>query len=202
MASLLRAYNASLIRRPVATQSATAAVLFGAGDVLAQQGVEKRGRDHDFVRTARLALYGGVLFAPIVTKWYAMLERIQIKSKAGIVLTRVGLDQFVLTPVMVGLFFTTQAVLEGKGLGEARRRIESSWAPTLYKNWGLFIPVQLANFSIVPPHLRLVLVNVVSLFWNAYLSYANSASGGVDRELEDVTDSAEGVKDKAIALVA
>ena len=41
----------------------------------------------------------------------------------------------------------------------------------------LFVPVQLANFSIVPPHLRLVLVNVVSLFWNAYLSYANSASG-------------------------
>lgn len=39
---------------------------------------------------------------------------------------------------MVGLFFTTQAVLEGGGLPEARRRIEKSWAPTLYKNWGLF----------------------------------------------------------------
>lgn len=33
------------------------------------------------------------------------------------------------------------------------------------------VPVQLANFSIVPPHLRLVLVNVVSLFWK-YVSSA------------------------------
>lgn len=70
-----------------------------------------------------------------------------------------------LTPVMVGLFFTSMSVLEGKGLSEAKKRIESSWAPTLFKNWGLFIPVQLANFSIVPAHMRLVLVNVVSLFW-------------------------------------
>ncbi|KAK4697141.1 hypothetical protein P7C70_g8260, partial [Phenoliferia sp. Uapishka_3] len=123
-----------------------------------------------------------------------MLERLTIKSRTGIILAKVGLDQFVLTPVLVATFFTTQALMEGKGIEEAKRRVDTSWAPTLLKNWGLFIPVQLANFSIVPAHLRLVLVNVVSLFWNAYLSYANSASGGIDRDLIEVEKKEEVLK--------
>lgn len=78
----MRMYNQSLIRKPYITQSFTAAVLFGAGDILAQQGVEKRGlTNHDLLRTARLALYGGILFAPVVTSWYKMLETIQMKSR-------------------------------------------------------------------------------------------------------------------------
>ncbi|GAA5907835.1 hypothetical protein JCM5296_005798 [Sporobolomyces johnsonii] len=174
MSSLLRAYNSALIRRPYATGSASAAFLFGAGDVLAQQGVEKRGKDHDFMRTLRLAGYGGIIFAPILTRWYAGLDAIKFKSKVAVVASRVCLDQFVLTPVMIGVFFGTQSLLEGKSIDQAKRRISSSWWPTLEKNWLLFVPVQLANFSIVPPHLRLLLVNGVSLFWNAYLSYANS----------------------------
>ena len=37
-----------------------------------------------------------------------------------------------------------------------------------------------------PPHLRLLVVNVVALFWNAYLSYANaSSSGGKIAELQN-----------------
>lgn len=61
-------------------QSATAAFLFGAGDVIAQQAIERQGKNHDvstgatasvdrvdhptsahekFMRTARLTFYGG-----------------------------------------------------------------------------------------------------------------------------------------------
>lgn len=48
----------------------TTAVLFGTGDVVAQQVVDRRGISaHDWVRTARLSLYGGAIFAPIVTNW-------------------------------------------------------------------------------------------------------------------------------------
>ena len=35
-------------------------VLFGSGDVLAQQAVDRKGLEkHDFARTWRMALYGG-----------------------------------------------------------------------------------------------------------------------------------------------
>lgn len=35
------------MRRPMATQSVTAAVLFGAGDIVAQQAIEGKGKNHD-----------------------------------------------------------------------------------------------------------------------------------------------------------
>ncbi len=49
-----------LAARPMLTQSVTTAILFATGDIMAQQAVEHRGIEkHEFVRTARMALYGG-----------------------------------------------------------------------------------------------------------------------------------------------
>ncbi|BGP07854.1 Protein required for ethanol metabolism [Rhodotorula toruloides] len=184
MANLLWAYNSALMRRPYATGMASAAFLFGAGDVLAQQGIEKRGADHDYMRTLRLAGYGGLIFAPLITRVYGGIERIRFQSKVATTVARVGVDQFVLTPCVLTLFFTCQSLLEGKGFSEARNRIENKWWPTIQKNWGTWIPVQLINFSVVPLHLRLLVVNVVSLFWNAYLSYANAQGAPKDHVKE------------------
>ncbi|EJD04619.1 uncharacterized protein FOMMEDRAFT_107423 [Fomitiporia mediterranea MF3/22] len=174
MASMLRAYNALLQRRPMATQCATAAVLFGAGDVIAQQAIEGKGRDHDFARTARITFYGGALFGPIMTKWYQALNRLQFASPVKAVVYRVWLDQAVLTPAAVVFFFSSMTFLEGKGISEATRRVETAYVPTLLRNWGVFVPAQIINFSLVPTHMRFVFVGVVSLFWNTYLSYANT----------------------------
>jgi len=174
MASFLRAFNASLVRKPMVTQCATSAVLFGTGDILAQQVGEKKGRDHDFARTARAAFYGGALFGPVLTKWLQLLNRLQFKTRTKAVMYRVYLDQLVFTPVVVCFFFGSMTFLEGYGLSEAQKRISQSYVPTVLRNWGVFVPTQVINFSIVPPHLQFVTVGVVSLFWNAYLSAVNA----------------------------
>ncbi|KAF9236544.1 hypothetical protein BU15DRAFT_89078 [Melanogaster broomeanus] len=174
MASFLRIYNAALIRRPVLVQSATAAFLFGAGDIIAQQAIERQGKNHDLMRTARLTFYGGVFFGPALTKWYQLLNRIKFASPTKGVIYRVWLDQAVLTPAAVGFFFGTMSILEGKGISGAQERISSNYQSTLIRNWTVFIPTQILNFAIVPPHLRFVVVSVVSLFWNTYLSAVNA----------------------------
>ncbi|KAJ7099897.1 hypothetical protein B0H15DRAFT_817972 [Mycena belliarum] len=173
MASLFKAYNTLLIRRPMLAQCATAAVLFGAGDIIAQQAVERRGKEHDFARTARLTFYGGAMFGPAMTKWYQLLNRIQFKSPTKAIVYRVWLDQCILTPGAVVVFFGSMAVLEGKPR-EAVPRIGAGYVPTLLRNWCVFVPTQIINFWLVPPHLRFVVVSVVSLFWNTYLSVANA----------------------------
>ncbi|KAF5343326.1 hypothetical protein D9758_014195 [Tetrapyrgos nigripes] len=124
MASILKLYNAALIRRPMFTQCATAGFLFGAGDVIAQQGVEKRGWDHDFARTARLTFYGGCFFGPAITKWFQFLNRIKFASPTRAIIYRVWLDQAVLTPAAVAFFFSSMSVLEGKPQ-EAWPRLEA-----------------------------------------------------------------------------
>ncbi|KAF7351453.1 hypothetical protein MSAN_01577400 [Mycena sanguinolenta] len=173
MASFFRAYNALLIRRPMLAQCGTAAVLFGAGDVIAQQAVERKGKEHDFARTARLTFYGGAVFGPAMTKWYQLLNRIQFKSPTKGVIYRVWLDQCVLTPGAVIVFFGSMALLEGKPK-DIVPRIGAGYVPTLLRNWAVFVPTQIINFWIVPPHLRFLVVSVVSLFWNTYLSFANT----------------------------
>ena len=40
-------HSASLVRRPMLTQCASSAVMFGVGDILAQQAFEKKGTKHD-----------------------------------------------------------------------------------------------------------------------------------------------------------
>lgn len=53
-------YQAKLAKRPLLTQVVTTAVLFGTGDVVAQQAVDKKGlKKHDLARTGRMVLYGG-----------------------------------------------------------------------------------------------------------------------------------------------
>jgi len=155
-------------------QCATGTFLFGMGDIIAQQVIERKGRDHDFIRTARLSFYGGTLFAPFLTKWYQLLNRLQFKTPARALIWRVYLDQFLLTPVAVAFFFGSMSILEGNGLEDAQRRISHAYVPTLLRNWGVFIPTQIINFSIVPHHLRFLCVSVVSLFWNTYLSAVNA----------------------------
>ncbi|EED79981.1 predicted protein [Postia placenta Mad-698-R] len=176
MASFLAAFNASLIRRPMLTQCAASGVMFGIGDVLAQQAFEKKGRDHDFVRTARTAFYGGCLFGPLLTKWLGLLNRIQVKSPVKSVIYKVYLDQTVFTPAVIGFFFGSMTLMEGKSIAAAQERIAQSYVPTLLRNWCVFVPTQVINFAFVPAHLRFFTIGVVALFWNAYLSAVNAKS--------------------------
>jgi len=166
--------------------------LFGFGDVIAQQLVEGRGKDHDFIRTARLGFYGGIMFAPILTKWYQLLNRLQFSTPTKAVIYRVYLDQVAFSPAAVAFFFGSMSVLEGKGLGGAADRISHAYVPTLLRNWAVYIPAQAINFAIIPPHLRFVFVGVVSLFWNTYLSSVNAREQrphGVEHGAEKPTEA-------------
>ena len=54
-------------------------------------------------------------------------------------------------------------------------RISLSWMPFIVvvglnnDNRSVFIPAQIINFGLVPPHLRFVFIGVVSLFWSKSL---------------------------------
>ncbi|CAK5265920.1 unnamed protein product [Mycena citricolor] len=181
-----------LLHRPLVTQCVTAAVLFGAGDVIAQQAVEKKGKQHDLMRTARLTFYGGVVFGPAMTKWYQLLNRLRFTTPTKSLVYRVYLDQCILTPVAVVTFFSSMAILEGQP-GEIVPRLKAGYVLTLFRNWLVFVPTQIINFWLVPAHLRFLFVGVVSLFWNTYLSIANA-------QAKEQAEAAEEMNEKKKAL--
>ncbi|CAO2658123.1 Nn.00g073830.m01.CDS01 [Neocucurbitaria sp. VM-36] len=156
---------------------------------MAQQGVERRGVEkHDLMRTGRMAAYGGAIFGPAATKWYDFLVRnVVLKSHNTTILARVACDQFLFAPVNMGLFLSSMAYLEGASV---RQRLSDAYLPGYQKNLMVWPWVQFVNFKYVPADLRVLVVNVVSLGWNCYLSFLNS--GGGKGKVEGVVGEKEG----------
>jgi protein Mpv17 len=93
------------------------------------------------------------------------------KNKKLEAVARVACDQAFFAPTNLFVFLTTQAVLEGS---DPQKKLEHTYWNALSKNWMVWPFVQLGNFMFVPLQHRVMLVNVVSLGWNCYLSYLNS----------------------------
>lgn len=68
-------------------------------------------------------------------------------------------------------------------------KLNSTYWMALTRNWMLWPWVQLVNFSFVPLNHRVLVVNVVSLGWNCYLSYLNSG-GGAETESDETSKKA------------
>ncbi|GAB1310244.1 Protein required for ethanol metabolism [Madurella fahalii] len=171
---MLAWYQARLAARPLLTQAITTSVLFGVGDVAAQQLVEKRGiQKHDYARTGRMCLYGGTIFGPSAATWFKFLQRnVNLRSANATILARVACDQLIFAPTFIGVFLSSMAVLEG---GSVKEKIDKSYSSALTTNWMIWPFVQMVNFKVVPLEHRVLFVNVISIGWNCYLSYLNSS---------------------------
>ncbi|KAK5171890.1 Protein required for ethanol metabolism [Saxophila tyrrhenica] len=178
MAGVLRWYQARLAARPVLTQSITTAVLFATGDTMAQQAIEKRGlKEHNLARTARMAIYGGAVFGPGATLWYQFLQRkIVLPGRPNLqIVARVATDQTVFASTNLFLFLSSMAIMEGS---DPKKKLEDSYFNALQKNWMVWPVAQFTNFKYVPLQYQVLMVNLVSLGWNCYLSFLNSAPSG------------------------
>ncbi|KAI5296536.1 Protein required for ethanol metabolism, partial [Ascosphaera acerosa] len=141
----------------------SALVLFGAGDVIAQQAVDRVGvQNHDFLRTGRMALYGGVIFGPAATTWYKFLDRhIVVRSSAAMTLAaRVTADQTLWTPVHLCAFLSSMSILEGN---DPVQKVRDNFKRTYLANIALWPAVQALNFTFTPLQHRLLVVNLVAL---------------------------------------
>jgi protein Mpv17 len=165
-------------------------ILTFLGDLLAQQAVERSGwRGHDWHRSWRLTMWGFVIAGPFTCAWYYFLDRfVKFGDIAVTSIVRMSLDQFIIAPFFLFLFFSFNAFLEQRNYASQitlvplldnwksnlRTKLKSSYWEVLKANWKIWPVVQCLNFAIVPLQYRLLLVNIVSLGWNAYLSVATN----------------------------
>ncbi|KAJ9237795.1 hypothetical protein DTO166G5_3358 [Paecilomyces variotii] len=171
-----RWYQARLAKQPILTASVSSAILFGSGDVLAQQLVDRKGLEkHDFARTGRMALYGGAIFGPAATTWFGFLQRnVVLKSTRATLVARVVADQGLFTPAHLTAFLSSMAIMEGTDPVEKWR---STFWQSYKANLMIWPWVQAVNFTFVPLELRVLVVNVISLGWNCILSLISSNEG-------------------------
>jgi protein Mpv17 len=95
-----------------------------------------------------------------------------LKNKNLEIVARVAADQTLFAPTNLFVFLSSMAIMEGSSPTE---KLDKTYANALQKNWMVWPFVQLINFRFIPLEHRVLLVNVISLGWNCYLSYINSS---------------------------
>ena len=170
------------------TKMATAAVLSGTGDVIAQ--AMAASAPFALKRLLVLVAVNVAYFVPILTAFYAANEALAraLKLKPGWKRTAVqlGFDQLINAPIVLGGFFcafqlasatadalTTAGVgmpAAGALLASMGAQLRASWASTVIANWKVWVLPQLINFAIIPPYGRVAFANAIALVWNVILS--------------------------------
>ncbi|KAL0477333.1 SYM1 [Acrasis kona] len=192
MRRLLASYSRALNNSPNTTKAITAGTLAAIGDAFSQ-GLEAYSgkRDHyDYMRTLKFSSYGFIIVGPMLHQWYKVLNSLKAPLKLETlsrynfsearktqivegtrVAKQVFIDQAFFAPASLVLFFAYINVVEGLSVDDLKKKLEKDMWPTLVANWKLWPAVQFVNFALVPLAYRVLVVNFVSILWNAYLSY-------------------------------
>ena len=101
-------------------------------------------------------------------------------EKYASMLLRVGVDQIGFSPVGISLYFVVMGLMQGKPWPDIKQNWDNNFIPTLLVNWTVWPTFQAINFNLIPVGYRLMAVNVVSIGWNAFLSYRYSQSDNKD----------------------
>uniref|UniRef100_A0A7S1TK38 Peroxisomal membrane protein MPV17 n=1 Tax=Erythrolobus australicus TaxID=1077150 RepID=A0A7S1TK38_9RHOD len=152
--------------RPMITKMKTTLILSMLGDFIAQR-LEKAGWD------ARRSLSVGLLAAfwigPNLHGWYLFLSRVFPGGNFA-VLKKLAADQLLFSVYLNSGFLFGLSVFEGARPQDAFCRVRKQIPRVMLLNWKLWPAAQFINFTLVPPDLQIVWINLTALVWNVVLS--------------------------------
>ncbi|XP_010036405.2 protein sym-1 [Eucalyptus grandis] len=167
--SLLSWYLTLLAKYPVATKAVTSALLTFLGDLICQLVIDQ-APSLDLKRNFSFTFLGLVLVGPTLHFWYLYLSRLVTVPGASGAIMRLLLDQFVFSPLFLGVFLATLVTLEGRP-SDVVPKLQQEWFSAVLANWKLWIPFQFLNFRFVPQQFQVLAANVIALVWNVILSF-------------------------------
>lgn len=117
----------------------------------------------------RYAVMGTLVYSPILFNWYKWLDGTFPGTTRKIILRKLLLDQFVLTPPLLVIFFVGMSLMElqKNPLEECREKFLS----TFQRSCLFWLPAQTINFLLIPPPLRVVYMGCASFLWVNILCY-------------------------------
>lgn len=165
------------IERPKTANATTGIVAGLIGDSIAQH-VERvhtqkplHEHRHDWRRTASVSTYMAMSGVFLYLPFYAWLDRTFGASGTHIkaVAAKVVLDDFIFVPaVEIPTYMAWTSTAEGD---DVMARFQEHFTGAALAAWAFNVPVSLLNFTLVPPHLRIVFLDVAELAWSSILSY-------------------------------
>ncbi|KAJ8734079.1 hypothetical protein PYW07_014630 [Mythimna separata] len=169
---VFRIYQDVLRRRPYLVQAVQTGALMGSGDLISQTFIERnRISDVDLTRTLKFSSIGFFVGGPALRVWYGALYKYVGSSGTAVALKKVFIDQIVFAPLFLFAILSAVAFMQGKDPDKIISDLEANYLDVLKSNYLLWPWVQIVNFAYVPLQYQVLLVQVVALFWNTYLSW-------------------------------
>ena len=116
-------------------------------------------------------MMGSCFIGPGLRVWYGFLERYVTGTAKTLALKKMLCDQLIWAPTFLAAFFCLSDALSRKSVEEMRLNLKQNYPEAIKTNYYIWPAVQMANFYFVPLTHRVIVVNVVALFWNTYLTY-------------------------------
>ena len=170
----------------------------GVGDIAAQHLVEGQTWDkHNVWRTVRLTSAGLFIIGPTFHVWYdVFLSKLFIQRTMKVALKKVALDQGLFAPAFLVLFYGSLGLLERSPMTKTVARLKSEFIPNMAVNYSVWPAIQFINFYYIrKPKYNILFVNVASIFWNSFLSWAAHRNVHAKFSRETIHDSTHIVTD-------
>ncbi|XP_063363223.1 mpv17-like protein [Cydia amplana] len=166
MARVIGLGKAALRKYPLMTNTAVYATFYTAAE-LSQQTFNKYNSPEkpeiDYAAAARIVAVGSCVYAPTLYYWYKFLDSKFVGKAMKTVVTKVVIDQFTMTPVLLASFYVILGYLEGRA--NIFEELKEKYWKTFIANQCFWIPGQTINFYFMPPQLRIVYISSVSFIW-------------------------------------
>ncbi|KCV73312.1 hypothetical protein H696_00853 [Fonticula alba] len=88
-----------------------------------------------------------------------------------VIATKVACDQLIFAPVFLPVFVFYTGAFRGGSVADSAATLRQTFWPTYRMDWCVWPAAQTLNFTFVPVPLQPLMVNVVSLGWNTFLSW-------------------------------
>ncbi|KAF5298115.1 hypothetical protein FQA39_LY02539 [Lamprigera yunnana] len=126
--SLRRGFHNAFGKHLLFTNTWTSGVLMFVGDVVEQEIEIQRNLmdEFDWGRFGRMFLTG-LLFGPVHHYFYMWMNRKLPHRSVPVVFKKILLDQFIMSPICIILFFYTIGALEGKPTKEVTKEMKDKF---------------------------------------------------------------------------
>ncbi|CAK9801914.1 Protein Mpv17 [Anthophora quadrimaculata] len=169
---VIKLYRTLVTKYPLITQAAQAGVLTAFGDQIAQNLVEQRQiKDLNFLRTIQFGGIGFFITGPATRTWYGILDKYIGSKGRNVVLKKVVCDQLFFAPIFIAVLLSIIGILQGNDLKHLKMKLRDEYFDILKNNYKLWPMVQLFNFYFIPLNYQVLVVQLVALLWNTYISY-------------------------------
>ena len=108
---LARRYDQTLQKRPLITQCITAGTLSALGDIVAQQVFEKPD-SHNFSRTLKMTCFGFFYYAPLISRWMVLAEKLFPGRSPASLMKKIIMDQTIISSgLTVGFLLINEGMI-------------------------------------------------------------------------------------------